>query len=187
MSSALNELNIKIPSYIWSSSLHNYTCKLASWNWNVHPPQKQKCHFNEILITGCTGSCNFDNFQCSQWWKFNQNDISVSVWWLKLPYIYTNRQDNKPQYLLWKLTIQMPLVNITTRKFSQIMIPNMALLLINIYMPRCICKDSTNKCNISKLKDNLQKLWYTYNYWLALECMGSSMTIYIYIYASFTP
>ena len=37
-------------------------------------------HFDGILITGCTGSCHFDNFQCSQWWKFHQNeDISVSV------------------------------------------------------------------------------------------------------------
>ena len=42
---------------------------------------KRKCrHFDEILITGCTGSCHFDNFQCNQWWKFHQNeDISVSV------------------------------------------------------------------------------------------------------------
>ena len=42
---------------------------------------KQKCrHFDEIFITGCTGSCHFDNFQCSQWWWFHQNeDISVSV------------------------------------------------------------------------------------------------------------
>ena len=34
-----------------------------------------KClHFDEIFITGCTGSCQNDNFQCSQWWKFCQND-----------------------------------------------------------------------------------------------------------------
>ena len=40
-----------------------------------------KCrHFDEIFITGCTASCHFDNFQCSQWWKFHQNDNnSVSV------------------------------------------------------------------------------------------------------------
>ena len=46
-----------------------------------HHALKRKCrHFDEILITGCTGSCHFDNFQCSQWWKFHQNeDISVSV------------------------------------------------------------------------------------------------------------
>ena len=47
----------------------------------IGTPLKQKCcHFDEIFITDCTGSCHFDNFQCSQWWKFCQNeDISVSV------------------------------------------------------------------------------------------------------------
>ena len=42
---------------------------------------KRKClHFDEIFITGCTESCQNDNFQCSQWWKFHQNDdIFVSV------------------------------------------------------------------------------------------------------------
>ena len=42
---------------------------------------KEKCqHFDEIFITGCTESCQNDNFQCSQWWKFHQNDnISLSV------------------------------------------------------------------------------------------------------------
>ena len=42
---------------------------------------KRKCrHFDENFITGCTGSCHFDNFQCSQWWKFHQNDdMCVSV------------------------------------------------------------------------------------------------------------
>ena len=42
---------------------------------------KRKClHFGEIFITGCTESCQNDNFQCSQWWKFRQNDdIFVSV------------------------------------------------------------------------------------------------------------
>ena len=38
------------------------------------------CLFDEIIITGCTGSCHFDNFQCSQQWKFHQNvDISISM------------------------------------------------------------------------------------------------------------
>ena len=43
---------------------------------------KGKClHFDEIFITGCTESCQNDNFQCSQWWKFRQNDdISLSVY-----------------------------------------------------------------------------------------------------------
>ena len=42
---------------------------------------KRNCrHYDEIFITGCTGSCQNDNYRCSQWWKFSQNDdISVSV------------------------------------------------------------------------------------------------------------
>ena len=42
---------------------------------------KRKClHFDEIFVTGCTGSCQNDNFQCRQWLKFRQNDdIFVSV------------------------------------------------------------------------------------------------------------
>ena len=46
---------------------------------------KRKClHFDEIFITGCTGSCQNDNFQCSQWLKFRQNDdIFVSVFAVK--------------------------------------------------------------------------------------------------------
>ena len=44
------------------------------------PLKRKCCHFDEIFITGCTGSCQNDNFQCSQWWKFHQdNNISVSV------------------------------------------------------------------------------------------------------------
>ena len=51
----------------------------------VHTHWKRKCHFDEILITGCTGSCHFDNFQCSQWWQFHQNEnISASV----LPFLH---------------------------------------------------------------------------------------------------
>ena len=33
------------------------------------------CHFDEIFITGCNGSCQKDNFWCSQWWK-------ISLKWL---------------------------------------------------------------------------------------------------------
>ena len=52
-----------------------------AWRVPTFQSLKQKCrHFDEILITGCTRSCHFDNFQRSQWWKFHQNeDISVSV------------------------------------------------------------------------------------------------------------
>ena len=28
-------------------------------------------HFEEMLITGCTGSCQCDNFQCSPWCNFS--------------------------------------------------------------------------------------------------------------------
>ena len=42
---------------------------------------KWKCHFDEIFITGCTRSCQNDNFWCSQWWKFHQNEnISISLY-----------------------------------------------------------------------------------------------------------
>ena len=36
--------------------------------------QRTFCHFDEIVITGCTGSCENDNFECNQWWNFHQND-----------------------------------------------------------------------------------------------------------------
>ena len=32
--------------------------------------KRKCCHFDEIFITGCIGSCQNDNFQCSQWRKF---------------------------------------------------------------------------------------------------------------------
>ena len=34
---------------------------------------------DDWFITGSNGSCHFDDFQCSQWCKYCQNDISVSV------------------------------------------------------------------------------------------------------------
>ena len=57
---------------------------------------KRKClHFDEIFITGCTGSCQNDNFQCSQWLKFCQNDdifVSVNVTHWHLNKMATNLQ-----------------------------------------------------------------------------------------------
>ena len=49
-------------------------CQESSLKWKC-------CHFDEIFITGCTGSCHFDNFQCSQWRKkYHENDdIRISV------------------------------------------------------------------------------------------------------------
>ena len=52
------------------------------WNFTqITTTLKRQCrHFDEIFITGCTESCQNDNFLCSQWWKFHQNDnISVSM------------------------------------------------------------------------------------------------------------
>ena len=42
---------------------------------------KQKyCHFDKILVIGCTESCQNDNFRCSLWWNCSQNgDIFVSM------------------------------------------------------------------------------------------------------------
>ena len=71
----------------WWVGAVSTTCLYYAWTTDNNMiqdlwlPLKRKCrHFDEILITGCTGSCHLDNFQCSQWWKFHQNeDISVSV------------------------------------------------------------------------------------------------------------
>ena len=56
-----------------------YDNPAPSSHWRL--PLKRKClHFDEIFITGCTESCQNDNFRCSQWWNFHQNDdIFVSV------------------------------------------------------------------------------------------------------------
>ena len=74
---------------VWNSDGPVYQRLLAATDFNVlsrgamgiRITLKQKCrHFDETFITGCTGSCHFDNFQCSQWWTFHQNeDSSVSV------------------------------------------------------------------------------------------------------------
>ena len=57
------------PVFIATAANGNF-CHIMEW----------KCHFDEFFVTGCTGSCHFDNFQCNQWWKFHQNDIFVSVY-----------------------------------------------------------------------------------------------------------
>ena len=47
---------------------------------SVSALERKCCHFDEIFISGYTESCYFDNFRCSQWWRFRQNeDFSVSV------------------------------------------------------------------------------------------------------------
>ena len=96
---------------------------------------KRKCrHFDEILITGCTGSCHFDNFQCSQWWKFHQNeDISVSVDISTNLGVYWFKQSNVTTLFLWVMAVManqtvviMPVV------FLQANGPWFLLCLINV-------------------------------------------------------
>ena len=56
-------------------------------------------HFDNIPITGCTVTCQNDNFRCSLWWKFHKRDnISVSI--VKNPVLsYTlERRKDAAQY-----------------------------------------------------------------------------------------
>ena len=47
----------------------------------AHTLKREYRHCDGIFITGCTGSCQSDNFQYSRWWKCHPNDdISVSVY-----------------------------------------------------------------------------------------------------------
>ena len=71
----------KICREILPMAMSGFVNKPLWWKCIQAKALKRKCRpFDKILIIGCTGSCYFDNFQCSQWWKFHQNDnISVSV------------------------------------------------------------------------------------------------------------
>ena len=63
-----------------ASDRFSWASETADWIYSGAKALEQKCHyFVKIFFSGCTGSCHFDNFQCSQWWKFRQNDISVCV------------------------------------------------------------------------------------------------------------
>ena len=54
--------------------------KALLWTDGITTTKRKSRHVDEMFITGYTGSCHFDNFQCSHWLKFHQNeDISVSV------------------------------------------------------------------------------------------------------------
>ena len=69
-------------SFLFGNGMYEWT-GYRTWLTTYATALKRKClRFDEIIITGCTGSCQNDNFQCSQWLKFRQNDdIFVSVWW----------------------------------------------------------------------------------------------------------
>ena len=57
---------------------HNFIWDKLIWKSGML--LKWKCHhFDENFVNVCTWSCQNDNFHCSQWWKFHQDDFSVSV------------------------------------------------------------------------------------------------------------
>ena len=53
----------------------------SSYQWLLRPELKRKCcRFDDDFVTGCTKSCENDDFRCNQWRKFHYNDdISVSM------------------------------------------------------------------------------------------------------------
>ena len=102
---------------------------------------KRKCrHFDEIFITGCTGSCHFDNFQCSQWWKFHQNeDISVSVQVMKLS-IFNSFEDGTDRLDL-RCHLQMSCSNWTSICGTRVEVTGMAVVFL-----RCVaCANILNQ------------------------------------------
>ena len=55
---------------VWVKSIIPNPKQNKMWTalkWKPH-------HFDEIFITDSNGSCQNDNFLCSQWWNFHQND-----------------------------------------------------------------------------------------------------------------
>ena len=87
---------------VWSFLAHRVVSGIHLTNLRYHGillklswrTLERKCiHFDEIFITGCTGSCqNSDNFQRRQWLKFRQNDDIFSVF--RLAYLTKRgRQD----------------------------------------------------------------------------------------------
>ena len=75
----------------------------------------------EIFITGCTRSCHFGNFQCSQWWTFHQNyeifvlALVTSEWPVGFLYKTKGQQSGKyfqvltwswlPCFVCWRILI----------------------------------------------------------------------------------
>ena len=53
--------------------LNTYICVSYHGEWperDVFIYAEMKGHFDEIFVISCIGSCQNDNFQCSQWGKF---------------------------------------------------------------------------------------------------------------------
>ena len=64
---------ISYPDFFIQVSNHRCNNQTISLKWTC-------CHFDDIFLAGCIGSCHSDNFQCSQWEKCHENDdISALV------------------------------------------------------------------------------------------------------------
>ena len=80
--------------YTWENNSYNYCmCWVCLLVTDVLVPiLKQKHHFDEIFITGCTGSCHIDNFQpmmkMSSKWHFCFNVFGVRT---SVPSLLTTR------------------------------------------------------------------------------------------------
>ena len=69
----------KDPWYENEACLPDYYRRKQANTLDAWTLKRQYLHFDEIFVTGYTGSCQNENFQCSQWWKFRQNnDFSVA-------------------------------------------------------------------------------------------------------------
>ena len=75
--------SIHLPYSTIVPKCHFGTC--STWNC---------CYFDQIFFTGCPGSCQNDNFRCSQWWKFYQDDrhfhlreCTILCYWAKLHFL----------------------------------------------------------------------------------------------------
>ena len=117
-------------SYIRDFSV--YCCSIAmqplneKLTWKIflmHNSLKRKCyHFDKIFVTGCTESCHFDNFRCSQWWKFHQNEdisfqwrtghiIQINTWATSKSFIFQNK-------LCWNIKKSLPKSTCPTDSFT---------------------------------------------------------------------
>ena len=54
---------------------------MTYWNFYSALTLKRKCHRFEIFVIGCTESCHFDNFRCSQWRKIRRRNNNISFHW----------------------------------------------------------------------------------------------------------
>ena len=65
-------------TFVSGDQCHDGT--VAHTHWVGNTLKWNYCYFDEIFITGCTGSCHFDNLRCSQWLKLHfHSSVSAKV------------------------------------------------------------------------------------------------------------